>query len=395
MIGILQAPCLSPAVFSDGDVRFLRMTNLPAGFTRLTELDAAWAIRGSGTRLEEVRRAGRKLREAILATGTARCVRTADLATFPYPTRYGLQGVAASPAPYVFMRNRMQLVQVQSGAQLITILVNPTDPVRSAQAPYFARLAERYGKFASRLLSTFHTTIEAGLAAWGVAPASIDYVTFDHLHVQDARGLLAPGGLLPRAKLLVQRGELDTLANIHPLQAEWYIPACLDGVAAERVIALDGDYAIGGGFAIVRTPGHTLGNHSLVVVTDRGAWTISENGIAVDAYAPGASRIRGVARHARETGVEVILNANTREQSLDQYTSMVLEKTIADPVSDRPELPQHFASSELVAHPLAPGLSPTYSHGEITFGTLSAVDVLRSGSDGAVPATRTRPSSAG
>src|SRR6185295_18510614 len=88
-----------------------------------------------------------------------------------------------------------------------------------------------------------------------------------------------------------------------------------------------------------------------------------------DAYAPGVSQIRGIARHARDKGVEVILNSNTREHSLDQYTSMVLEKTIADPVKDRPELPQHFPSSELVAHPLAFGLAPTYSHGEITFGS--------------------------
>jgi glyoxylase-like metal-dependent hydrolase (beta-lactamase superfamily II) len=343
------------------------MTTTPPDLVRLSELDAAWAVRGSGARLEEVRRAGRRLRERILAGGTARCVRTADLATFPYPTRYGLQGVASSPAPYVFMRNRMHLVQVDSGGRTISILVNPTDAERSAKAPYFARLEERYGKLATKLLSKFHMTIEGALSSWGVAPDAIDYVTFDHLHVQDVRGLLA-NGLLPNAKLLAQRAELETLARLHPLQVEWYIPECLAGVPADKIVALDGDYAIGGGFAIVRTPGHTLGNHSLVVVTKTGAWTISENGIAVDAYAPGTSQIRGVARHARDQGVEVILNANTREHSLDQYTSMVLEKTIADPVADRPELPQHFSSSELVAHPLAPGLSPTYTHGAITHG---------------------------
>ena len=105
-----------------------------------------------------------------------------------------------------------------------------------------------------------------------------------------------------------------------------------------------------------------------VVTLASNAWTISENGICVDAYAPGTSRIRGVARHARDSGVEVILNANTREGSLDQYTSMVLEKTLADPVADRPELPQHFSSSELVPHVLAPGLAPTYTHGAITHG---------------------------
>jgi len=208
-----------------------------------------------------------------------------------------------------------------------------------------------------------------------VAPEAIDYVTYDHLHVQDVRGLLAPGpggrAYLPNAKLLAQRAELDTLANIHPLQVEWYIPECLAGVPADRIVALDGDFAIGGGFAIVRTPGHTWGNHTLVVVTDRGAWTISENGICVDAYAPGVSDIRGIAKHARASGVEVILNANTREGSLDQYTSMVLEKILADGVPDRPELPQHFSSSELVPHVLAPGLKPTYTHSAITHGEVA------------------------
>ena len=145
-------------------------------------------------------------------------------------------------------------------------------------------------------------------------------------------------------------------------------------VPADRIAVLDGDFAIGGGFALVRTPGHTGGNHTLVVVTDRGAWTISENGVCVDAYAPGISAIRGVAKHARESGVEVILNANTREGSLDQYTSMVLEKTLADAVPDRPELPQHFASSELVPHVLAPGLRPSYEHGAISHGDIDGTD---------------------
>src|SRR4051794_24234813 len=106
---------------------------VPADLHRLTELDPAWATRGSGARLDAVRRAGRKLRDTILARGTARCVRTLDLATFPYPTRYALQGVASSPAPYVFMRNRMHLVQVAAGSRTITILVNPTDAERSAK----------------------------------------------------------------------------------------------------------------------------------------------------------------------------------------------------------------------------------------------------------------------
>jgi hypothetical protein len=59
-----------------------------------------------------VRRGGRKLRDRILSGGAARVVRTADVATFPYPTTFGLQGVATLPIPYVFLKNRMHLVEV-------------------------------------------------------------------------------------------------------------------------------------------------------------------------------------------------------------------------------------------------------------------------------------------
>jgi hypothetical protein len=156
----------------------------------------------------------------------------------------------------------------------------------------------------------------------------------------------------------------------HPLQTEWYCPDGITGVPADRIVPLDGDYLIGGGFAIVRTPGHTDGNHSPCIVTDRGLWTVSENGVAVESYAPECSEIPGVRKYARDRDVEVILNANTRENTLDQYTSMILEKTLADPVPDRPEFPQHFPSSELVKSLLAPGLAPTYSHGGITHGTV-------------------------
>lgn len=348
---------------------------VPPELRRLNELDAAWTERSAGARLDAVRKAGRRIRDTILAAGPARCVRTVDIATFPYPTAFGLQGAAKSPAPYVFMRNRMQLVQLTAGGRLVTILVNPTDSERSLAAPFFAQMAEKYGNTVRKLLGTVHSSIPAALSAWGVAPGAIDYITYDHLHVQDVRGLLAPSAsgraYLSNAKLLVQRGELETLAGLHPLQAYWYIPQALSGIPADRIVELDGDYLLGGGFALLRTPGHTGGNHSPVIVTDRGAWTISENGICVDAYAPGISQIRGVARHARDQGVEVILNANTREGTLDQYTSMVLEKTVADSVPDRPELPQHFPSSELVAHALAPGLKPTYTHGAIRFGDLA------------------------
>jgi hypothetical protein len=358
------------------------MADLPEHLETIHDLDAAWAEPTDGIRVEAVRRAARRLRDRLAARGAAVAVRTADLVTFPYPSAFALQGVARSPAPYVLMRNRVQLVQVDAGGELINVLVNPSDYERSAAAPYFARMLERYGAVASKLLATPHATVATALAAWGVAPADVDYITFDHLHTQDLRALLGttepePGRaeptppLLPNARLLVQRDELRILDALHPLQADWFVADALRGVDRRKLIALDGDVVLGKGLALVRTPGHTAGNHSPVVITDRGVWTISENGVCVDAYAPESSRIKGLRGHARDTGVEVILNANTRERSLDQYTSMVLEKTLADPTPDRPEFPQHFSSSEMVRSLLAPGLSPTFTHGAITHGEVA------------------------
>jgi hypothetical protein len=278
--------------------------------------------------------------------------------------------MARSRLPFLFIKNRMQLVQCEQGGRLVNVLVNPTDALRVPNTPYFKRLVGKFGERLGKAIveRSVHGTPASGLASWGVAPEAIDYVTFDHLHTQDLRGLLGPGGVLPRAKLVAQKAELETFAHPHPLQLDWYQPDGLDGIAPDRIIAVDGDYLIAPGLAIVRTPGHTRGNHSPVVMTDRGLWTISENGICVDAYAPEASKIGGVRASAAQQQVEVVLNSNTREDSLDQYTSMVLEKTLADPCPDRPEFPQHFSSSELTAHPLAPGLRPTYSHGAITHG---------------------------
>ncbi len=344
-------------------------------------MDKAWAENSPGQRLEAVRRAGRALRQRLLASGRVSAVRTFPVAVFPYPSEYGLAGAARSPAPYVMMRNATQLVQVEDdGGRLINILVNPTDAERSLEAPFFAKQIERYGKFLTRkVLSKQFTGTAAALAEAGIEPAEVDFITFDHLHVQDLRGLLGttepePGKseptapLFPNAVLLVQRAELRTLEGLHPLQARWYVRDGVRAVPRDRIAVLDGDYLLGRGFALVRTPGHTEGNHSLVMHTETGLWTVSENGVAVECYAPLSSEIGGVRRHARETESEFILNSNTRENSLDQYISMALEKTLADPSIERPEFPQCFPSSEMVKSMLAPGLKPTFSHGGITSG---------------------------
>lgn len=350
---------------------------------RLDDLDAARAERSPAARLAGLRSGAPRLRERLSTRPRALAIRTFDLATFPYPASFGFEGAARSPAPYVMLRNRMQLVQVPSGDSHINILVNPSESERARAAPFFSKQIERYGEFVTtKLLAGIHDSVAGALKRAGVAPEAIDFITYDHLHVQDLRGLLGterpePGRaaptppLLPNAKLLVQPEELRTLAAPHPLQIPWYVPGGADGVPSDRFVVLGGDYAVGdGGLALVRTPGHTEGNHTIVVNAETGLWTISENGVAVESYAPEHSAIPGVRKHARYWESEVILNANTREHSLDQYSSMILEKGLADPARARPEFPQHFPSSELVGSPLAPGLRPTFSHGAIATGVV-------------------------
>jgi glyoxylase-like metal-dependent hydrolase (beta-lactamase superfamily II) len=284
--------------------------------------------------------------------------------------RYGFGGAARVVAPYLMMTNRMQIVSfVEDGAPR-RMLVNPSDHERNEATPFFARLAARAPGFLNRVIARRHATVPEVLAEAGLRGDQIDYVTYDHLHTQDLRRLMLEW--CPRARLLAMEAELAIFERLHPLQRDWYIADALAGIPAARLVALDSDTLVGDGVALVRTPGHTLGNHSIVLHTDRGLWTISENGVAVDNWAPERSEVAGLQSTASSTGAEVILNSNTREESLEQYTSMVLEKTLADEAPDGGGWRQHFSSSELTPSWLAPGLRATYVHRAITHGPAPA-----------------------
>ncbi len=145
----------------------------------------------------------------------------------------------------------------------------------------------------------------------------------------------------------------------------------MSGIHPSRVVLLDTDTLLGESVLLMRTPGHTEGNHSFVAHTDEGIFVTSENGVAPDAYAPLASRIPGVAKYARNTGMEVILNGNTLEAGLDQYISMVQEKEVAGASLRDPAFPNMVCSSELAAYWAFPGIRPTFSFGDLSMGKVS------------------------
>ncbi|MFO0631270.1 MAG: hypothetical protein U0168_00305 [Nannocystaceae bacterium] len=333
-------------------------------------------------RLRAVVRAAQGLRERLLSAAPLRFYRSFDLVRVPYPTKYGLRDACSSPLPFIHILNRLFVIQVDTPHGLRTILGEPLDRLGNAATPFFAGLARPLGGaqgWLPRRVWPALGEVSAILASLGIAREQVDYITYDHLHTQDLRGWLGTPGreaFFPRAKLLVMRREWDSAQGLLPTQAQWYCPDGTLGVPRDRVVLLDRDVMIGEGLALVPTPGHTEGNHSIVARTDEGIFVTSENGVAPECYAPRHSALPGVAKWARRTGAEVVLNGNTLEGSVDQYISMMQEATLAGPSRRNPDFPNVAPSSELSRHPLSPGLSPTFHLGELAFGS----PVARAGS---------------
>ena len=341
---------------------------------RIPHLDGTRDFSVPSDRMGAVRRAAQGLHEEMMGAPPVRFYRSFDLVRVPYPRKYALRDACSLPTPYVHILNRMFIVQVDTAAGIKTILVSPSDVDANKRTPFFARLTEQLGAMqdmGARVIAPVLSSVPECLAKAGIVPEQVDYITYDHLHTQDLRRWLgghAGPGLFPNAQLLVMRQEWESALGLLPPQRDWYCPGGIDGVPPEKVTLLDGDVRIGSGFVLMRTPGHTEGNHSIAVRTPEGVMVTSENGVSPDCYAPLFSKIPGVRKWAHATGMEVVLNGNTLEGGLDQYISMVAEKTLAGPSSRNPDFPNIVCSSELAPYWLFPGIKPTLSFGELCFG---------------------------
>jgi hypothetical protein len=327
-------------------------------------------------RLACVRSRAQRFREEMLSEKPVVYYRSFDLIRVPYPTRYALRDACTVPIPFVHILNRMFIVQFKSTEGIKTLLVSPSDIRANRETPFFKRLAERFGPLRKQMepvIAPELGTVETCLNRVGLRPEQVDYITYDHLHTQDLRRWLGTDGqpaLFPNARLLVMRQEWMSTQALLPPQIDWYCPNGTDGISPEKIVLLDHDVMLSNSVALVRTPGHTEGNHSIVVHTDEGLMVTSENGVSADSYAPMHSRIPSLKKYARETGMDVVMNANTLERGLDQYISMVQEKEIAGPSARNPDFYNVVPSSELTAYWLFPGIEPTFSFGPLEFGKL-------------------------
>lgn len=344
------------------------------GLRTIEEFEGVHDVWPRGRRLEQIRAAAERYKPRFKEQGQVAAVRSVDIATAPYITKYAFHGAALTANPYMSMTNRMLVVQYEDfGGRPRTLVWEPTEADGSAEAPFYSQLVARSErnplyKALERLFYEEYTKPAEALSSSGLRAEDVDFISFDHLHVQDPR-LILPN--FPNAKLLVQRREIATLESLHPMQWFWYVEGALDGISEDRLVLLDGDVELGRGVSIVWTPGHTDGNHSLVINTPDGVWVSSENGVAADNWQPELSKIPGVRRYARDQRREVCPNANTLEDSLDQYDSMVKEKALADYSPRAPEWKQILPSSELVAWRRQWPVVPTHQHAALSYGTIA------------------------
>ncbi|WP_218026790.1 hypothetical protein [Nocardia inohanensis] len=354
-----------------------------APFTRIDTFDKALSAPGGfGARLRACRTAALDFKREFAATGRPDSVRTHDLISLPYPTRYGLFRAAISPTPFVTIFNRMLIVRwTDSDGTPRTLLFEPSDHELDSYTPYFAELTKFTPGPLRNVFVHAHTDVLGACRQAGLDPAEVDFLAFDHLHTQDVRrwlGTTAPqadispdrpvAAAFPNAKLLAQRDELEAMADLHPFQRPWYQPGTFVDLPPERILPLDGSVLLGPGVALISTPGHAKGNQSLVLNSDTGIWVISENAIATECLTPEHSKIPGLSGFTRSWGHEVVLNANTIETTYEQYNSLIIEKTIADVSQRDSRFRQFFPSSELTDALLNPGTAPTFTHRAIRHG---------------------------
>lgn len=354
------------------------------GIRPIEEFAAAHETWPRGDRPAAIRAAATEFRTRwAVPENRAQGVRTVDIASAAYPTRFAFGGAAKGLNPYINIVNRLQVVQFEDfDGERRTLAYEPTVPEGPAEAPFYEQLVERYGEFLTyRLGAKIWNTVSSAVAEAGLRPEDVDYVSFDHLHVQDVRFVLGcdvagPDGkgpippLFPNAKLIAHRREWDTFASIHPMQWAWYVAQGIEGVPEENVILTDGDVELGKGVALVWTPGHTDGNHSLCINTPDGVWLSSENGVCADNWHPRISKIPGVRKWAEFYGRDVILNSNTLEDSIDQYDSMIKEKALADPNPRDPRFLNILPSSEMPSWKRQWPVLPTFTYGGMNYGEI-------------------------
>src|SRR3954466_14288502 len=162
------------------------------GIRPFHEFDEAHALWPRGGRPAALREAAQEFRARFKEHGQIRAVRTIDLASAGYPAEFALAGAAKGLHPFVNIRNRLVIVQFEDfEGQPKTLAWEPTIPEGSVEAPFYEQLLEKYGETLSyKIFGKIFNSVDYGLSQCGLTREDVDFVSFDHLHVQDCRMLM-------------------------------------------------------------------------------------------------------------------------------------------------------------------------------------------------------------
>lgn len=308
---------------------------------------------------------------------------TFDLISVPYPVRSAFGNTTRLFNPYLYVTNRLMVLQFNTPSGLKTMLFSPSDINGNVKTPHFQSMRKVFGKFKDILqpiIAPVHSSVEQVLNKIGLQPEDIDFICYDHLHTQDLRkwlGSFEQPAYFPNAKLLVMNQEWEAVKDLLPLQRNWHCPNGVEGIHPDKVIPLHSSIMLGDSLALIQTPGFTQGSLSLVINTPKGVLVCSQNGISADNYSPQHSTIYGLADFAQQHNMAVIPNGLQPELRLDQYISMILEKTVADKHPNDSRFSYIVPSSELSPRWQPFALAPTLSFGEIKFGELSLKQTIQ------------------
>jgi N-acyl homoserine lactone hydrolase len=111
-------------------------------------------------------------------------------------------------------------------------------------------------------------SLESGLGELGTGLGDIDLVVATHLHHDH----IAQARKLPKAKVMVQRAELEFARNPHPLFVPLYSAEFFEGLDFEVVA---GDVEVCEGVSLLATPGHSPGGQAVSVRTAKGVVVIA------------------------------------------------------------------------------------------------------------------------
>lgn len=308
-----------------------------------------------------------------------RTVRTVVVVEEALPSRLVLAGATVAAGSRVTLRHRMVVVEFCDADGVERTLV--WEP-RLADALACTGLHAPGGSrspLSAPAQPRQVTTLERGLERCGVDASDVDFVALGDLRGHDLRRLAGSVrpladehqpriGVFGRATLLVQARELETARDPHALLSPAYVRGAADDVLEERLTALDGDRELGGGVALLATPGLSAGHQSLALNTSEGVWVISGNGVASECWQPLLSKIPGVRRAAEADGREVVLAAGTASDPPALYDSLLLERALADASRADPRWLTILPDRELASYRRQWPAVPTFSHGGLTIG---------------------------